>query len=84
MVRRLPLDARLPRPDVPAKATQHLDRHRQRHNDQLELDLKTIAERVGLPHRAHLDVEPAARLGIPACPARSTSWSPTSNISGCG
>ncbi|OUD00143.1 hypothetical protein [Streptosporangium minutum] len=61
-------DARLPRPDVPAKATQHLDRHRRQHNDQLELDLKTIAERAGLPHRAHLDVGPAARLGIPGLP----------------
>ncbi|WP_424534357.1 hypothetical protein ACOZ38_29195 [Sphaerisporangium viridialbum] len=61
-------DARLPRPDVPPAAAQHLDRHRQQHNDQLEHDLKTIAERAGLPHRSRLDVGPAARLGIPGLP----------------
>ncbi|MGW4641637.1 hypothetical protein ACWEN6_24155 [Sphaerisporangium sp. NPDC004334] len=61
-------DARLPRPDVPAKAGQHLDRHRQQHNDQLERDLKAIAQRIGLPHHAHLDVGPAAHLGIPGLP----------------
>ncbi|MDH2426457.1 hypothetical protein [Sphaerisporangium sp. TRM90804] len=60
--------ARLPRPDVPAVATQHLERHRQQQNDQLELDLKTIAEQVGLPHRSRLDAGRAARLGIPGLP----------------
>ncbi|RCG17905.1 hypothetical protein DQ384_39360 [Sphaerisporangium album] len=61
-------DARLPRPDMPPKAAQHLDRHRQQHNDQLEHDLKTIAERADLPHRSRLEVGPAAQLGIPGLP----------------
>ncbi|WP_127353814.1 hypothetical protein [Actinacidiphila soli] len=58
-------EGRMPRPDVPEKAVQHLDNHRQQHNDQLERDLKAIAESAGLPHCPGLEPQPAAQLGIP-------------------
>ncbi|MFF5454999.1 hypothetical protein ACFY40_27765 [Streptomyces sp. NPDC012950] len=58
-------DSRLPRPDVPPKAAQLLDMHRQQQNNQLEKDLKAAAEQAGLAYRANFDRDPAARAGIP-------------------
>ncbi|MFG2899061.1 hypothetical protein ACGFZH_18535 [Streptomyces zaomyceticus] len=58
-------DSRLPRPDVPPKAAQLLDMHRQQQNNQLEKDLTAAAEQAGLAYRANFDRDPAARAGIP-------------------
>jgi hypothetical protein len=58
-------DGRLPRPDVPPKAAEHLDKHRQQHNNQHERDLKSVAASAGLPHCMGLEQGPAAEAGIP-------------------